>query len=1617
MFHEKQVSTVKMSTSFTLEPPSFISSSKKFAEYKKDLLRWSRLTFVKPELQAELIVYKLEGDPSNIKEKIVTKLGEDLENNKDGIKILLEFLETVYGDDDMADAYDKYVDFKNKKRKNGEAIQVFTADWESLYQKCKNVGCELPDMVLCFELLQAAQLDATEAQLVLTGVDYKKGKSKEKLLEQMKTSLKKFKGRAVIGGGTKTSSELTIKTEDTFITKDVETYLVKKGWSKPKKRRRSNSEPVKTDNGYMGRKNKLDSNGIPLKCHLCRCKHEANCNCSCVYHFADKCPNRAKDKKNEAENKSSEARAELGLAYFMAVDSEISVSAFAAEVEPVSAPSLDHSTSSTNVGRPISAASSAGDSQPTNCDEQEEICLLTESMEALTLASQIEDLRALLDCACPSTVCGLAWLKKMISELSEEQKKKVQIEPSSRVYKFGGGERRASKYAVKFPCNLAGKNCSIKTEVIDENLPLLLGNSSLKAAKAVLFIAEQKAIFLDREVEMREESSGHFSMEISSPKTHSNTMVEETDVCFMVQNEDLNEKSLWKLHQYWGHKPAEYLLRIIKDAGKLTPEIEGFVQKIKDCESCRLTDKRRPRPKVAFPRATRPNQIVTMDLKSYGTGKHSYILHMVDMFSRLHMAEFIPNKEAETVAEAILKIWISQPGLGPMEFLHSDRGGEFLNETLTTVAEYLQVKHTATASYTPNANGLNERNHYTVDTMLERMILAEPDLKVEVALSWCINAKNTLGNHNGFSPAQIVFGQNPRLPTVFTAGPPGLEDEISMPKAVAQHINSIHLAREAFIKCESDRILKSALRQRLYKTAGEIFPGDWVYFKNHRKWEGPVKVTTVDGKRLYAIRANKLLTINIDNVVLAKDEDVQVMDQNNIVTNDVEGGNADNASVTDPPDDSTPTTSVPTQIIHPTTVDHSVSAPSVDHNVSAPSADHSISAPSVEHSVSAPSAERSVSATTADQSVSSVAAEVDVLNDPITDVSDEGEQMEVETEDQGQIRPDPGQSFWSRPIGANDVRKLDIVRFKRSPVDDWMTGEVHSRAGKATGMYSNFWNIKDVQTGHQKPEDVAKFTALEKITVEESAVENGDIATYAVNIPFWRFHEKECLKAKENELEKFDEFDVYEEVPENGQKVLGCRWVLTEKFKDGKKCVKARLCIRGDLEDTTDIRTDSPTVRKGNINILLVVAATEGWTITTSDVTAAFLQSGEIERDIFVRPPNERRVPGLIWKLKRTVYGVKDASRGFYLNFSGKLQDFGCEKSMLDPAMFLYFKEGVNRDDFEKNPLGMAVTHVDDVLHTGEEQFDNKIMNPLKEAFKFGTEEEGEFRYCGLNMKQSNDAIEVDQNHYIANLQEPDMDILGNINNNDVLNEVGQTEFRSSVAKLSTIAYTSRPDLCFEVKSLSSKYGKAKKTDIRAVKRKIVLLKSEEESEMRYPKMGEISDWVLVGFGDAGIKSMPDKMTSISGQVILLCNRRTGATAVLNWRSKKLRRKVTSSLAGECYAMIAVIGELVYTMAVLSQIYGQRVKDIPTIVVTDCKNLEESVHSSSLVEDRWLITDIAAIKEALERKEITEIQRVPSERMIANCLTKAGASGKELLTILRTGKFHIPEGWLNMKKS
>ena len=123
------------------EPPAFISKTKTYSTYKADLRRWSRITSVEKKLQAEVVVYNLEGHPSGIKEKIEVKIGSELENNEDGIERLLKFLDTIYQADEMSDAWVKYKNFQRISRGPKQDISDFISDFDKEYMLAKTAGC------------------------------------------------------------------------------------------------------------------------------------------------------------------------------------------------------------------------------------------------------------------------------------------------------------------------------------------------------------------------------------------------------------------------------------------------------------------------------------------------------------------------------------------------------------------------------------------------------------------------------------------------------------------------------------------------------------------------------------------------------------------------------------------------------------------------------------------------------------------------------------------------------------------------------------------------------------------------------------------------------------------------------------------------------------------------------------------------------------------------------------------------------------------------------------------------------------------------------------------------------------------------------------------------------------------------------------------------------------------------------------------------------------------------------------------------------------------------------------------------------------------------------------
>ena len=95
--------------------------------------------------------------------------------------------------------------------------------------------------------------------------------------------------------------------------------------------------------------------------------------------------------------------------------------------------------------------------------------------------------------------------------------------------------------------------------------------------------------------------------------------------------------------------------------------------------------------------------------------------------------------------------------------------------------------------------------------------------------------------------------------------------------------------------------------------------------------------------------------------------------------------------------------------------------------------------------------------------------------------------------------------------------------------------------------------------------------------------------------------------------------------------------------------------------------------------------------------------------------------------------------------------------------------------------------------------------------------------------------------------------------------------------------------------------------------------------------------------------------------------------------------------------------------AVLCELFEKFPLNIECFV--DNKGVVDSVHSTRSVDDRLTRLSIAIIQEHLQKKEIVAVHHIPGVDMIADSLTKHGASTKLLLEVLQTGR--IPDSSLN----
>ena len=140
-----------------------------------------------------------------------------------------------------------------------------------------------------------------------------------------------------------------------------------------------------------------------------------------------------------------------------------------------------------------------------------------------------------------------------------------------------------------------------------------------------------------------------------------------------------------------------------------------------------------------------------------------------------------------------------------------------------------------------------ERHNQTLTEVLLK-VKRDNGCDWKTALDWALMAKNSMHNVHGYSPYQLVFGQNPNLPSVLTNEPPALEGT-STATWMAQHIATLHATRTAFTEAECSERIRRALRKQLQPTKDKYETGDRVYYKrvDTTEWKGPGTVIGQDG--------------------------------------------------------------------------------------------------------------------------------------------------------------------------------------------------------------------------------------------------------------------------------------------------------------------------------------------------------------------------------------------------------------------------------------------------------------------------------------------------------------------------------------------------------------------------------------------------------------------------------------------------------------------------------------------------------------------------------------------------------------------------------------------------
>ncbi|KAH9770981.1 hypothetical protein KPL71_012549 [Citrus sinensis] len=437
------------------------------------------------------------------------------------------------------------------------------------------------------------------------------------------------------------------------------------------------------------------------------------------------------------------------------------------------------------------------------------------------------------------------------------------------------------------------------------------------------------------------------------------------------------------------------------------------------------------------------------------------------------------------------------------------------------------------------------------------------------------------------------------------------------------------------------------------------------------------------------------------------------------------------------------------------------------------------------------------------------------------------------------------------------------------------------------------------------------------------------------------------------------------EKPPN-KKVVGCKWVY--KVKKGipevePKRYKARLVAKGftQKEGVNYTKIFSPVVRHTSLRILLALVAVNNMHLEHMDVKTAFLH-GELNEMIVMKQPEgyvDPSRPDHVCHLRKSLYGLKQSPRQWYLRFDGFMLENSFQRCHFDCCV--YHKDvGDDKEIYlllYVDDMLIACKHMDQINKLKQQLGGSFDMKDLGEAKKIlGVE---------LIRDRRNGTLILSQQNYIRKVLERF--------------EASSIPYSSAVGCLMYAMVLTKPDLSYAVSVVNRYMANPGKEHWKTVIWILRYLNGTINYGLIYGTDG-MKEVNVGGFVDSDYAGDLDKRRSLTGYLFRL----SGCT--ISWKASLQNVVVLSTTEAKYTAAADAIKEAIWLKGMVTDLgYEQR-----QITVHCDSQSAIYLRKNQIHHEKTKHIDIKLHFVRLEvSKRVVKLVKIHTDDNVADMLTKA----------------------------